>query len=56
MYGVHECFAINAADCAIVPHHLKRSSEMPLMSLCLMASVNFSQLCEKYLLRAYRHA
>ena len=39
----------NAADCAIIPYHLKcimRSSEVPLTSLCLMASVNFSQLCE----------
>ena len=42
----------NAADCAIIPYHLKcimRSPEMPLISLCLMVSVNFSQLREKYL-------
>ena len=42
----------NAADCAIIPYHLKcimRSPEMPLISLCLMVPVNFSQLREKYL-------
>jgi len=41
MYGVYECFVNNGADCAIIPHHLTcimRSSEVPLISLCLMAS------------------
>ena len=39
----------NVANCVIIPCHLKcimRSSEVSLISLCLMASVNFSQLWE----------
>ena len=38
--------ANNAVDCAIIPYHLRcimRSSEVPLISLCLMASVNFEK-------------
>ena len=43
------CTRILAADCAIIPYHLKctmRSSEVPLISQCFMVSFNFSQLCE----------
>jgi len=46
IYSVPECVN-NAVDCAIIPYHLKcimRSPEVPLISLCLKVSVNFSQL------------
>jgi len=47
MVYMSTCEQCCSVDYAIIPYHLKcimRSSEVPLTSLCLMASVNFSQL------------